>query len=111
MNTTIIPDLYYNYLHHLPFGWEDVLRMEGDRNYTIFVLTQGRRFTSTCSMCVYEPHLPEYLVRIHKRTVVNRVHVCVCHLDTKTFTLSDGTVVKAARRRWEDVRGRIKIEK
>jgi DNA-binding LytR/AlgR family response regulator len=104
MNSTIIPDLYYDYLHHLPFGWPEVLRMEGQRNYTVFVLTHGQRFTSTRSLCVYEPHLPEYLVRVHKRTVINRAYIKTCHRPTKTFTLSDGTIVQAARRRWGEIK-------
>jgi len=99
MNSIQIPASYYNYQHLLPFSWEQVLRLEGLRNYTMFVFFDGSRHISTKSIGNYEAFLPEGFVRVHKGHVVNLRAVVSLSVCRKALELSDGTRCEVARRR------------
>ncbi|TAF01814.1 MAG: LytTR family transcriptional regulator [Runella slithyformis] len=97
-----VPASYYNYNHQLPFSWQDVLRLEGSRNYTIFVLFDGSQHISTKSLGNYEAFLPSGFLRVHKGHAVNLSAVVAVHKPSKTVELSDGFCCKVARRRWKN---------
>jgi DNA-binding LytR/AlgR family response regulator len=102
-STVVIPSSYYAYLHTLPFLWQDVQRLEGDRNYTTFHLTNGERHLLSKSICIYEPHIPNQFFRVHKSCVVNLQFVINLNKNDKCILLSDGTKVQVARRRLRNV--------
>jgi DNA-binding LytR/AlgR family response regulator len=107
MNTIQIPTSYYDYNHSLPFSWQDVLRLEGQRNYTVFVLNNGQKYTSTKSIGNYEPHLPSCFIRVSKGCIVKPEAIQEVAFRSKTLSFTDGFSVKVARRRWAEVRNHI----
>jgi len=78
--------------------------MEGEGNYTIFVLMDGTRQLSSKSLCVYEPHLPVDFVRVHKSCVINRCFVVRFDKAKRCVLMTDGGEVKVSRRRQEFVK-------
>lgn len=53
-----------------------IMRLEGDSNYTHFVLTNGQRITTSKTMGEYEPLLNDHgFYRIHQSTIVNLAYV------------------------------------
>jgi DNA-binding LytR/AlgR family response regulator len=101
MNTIQIPASYYSYNHNLPFTWQDVVRLEGQSNYTVFVLKDGQKHVSTKSIGNYEAFLPSHFLRIHKGCIVNQSAIVQIQKATKIVYLSDGFWVEVARRRWK----------
>jgi DNA-binding LytR/AlgR family response regulator len=95
-----IPASYYNYNHHLPFEWSQVQRLEGNGNYTVFVLMDGRTYTSTKSLGNYESVLPTGFIRIHKAHVVNVSDIVAIRRSRKEIWLKDGLCYEVSRRRW-----------
>lgn len=104
MNNTVVSTLYYTYRHTLPFSWEEVQCMKGEGNYTTFLLTNGERFLSSKSLCVYEPHLPAQFIRVHKGYLVHKSYIAGLDQTRRSILLTDGTEIKAARRRWAMVK-------
>lgn len=102
MNTQFYP--YFNRLNNRSICWHDVVRMLGERNYTTFVLKNGKTYTSAKPLCYYEPHLPEHLVRIHKGSIINLKYIDYVNFNSLTIVLTDKIEVKIARRRWKQIR-------
>jgi DNA-binding LytR/AlgR family response regulator len=98
-----LPASYYNYNHLLPFGWQEVLRLEGSGNYTVFVLFDGSKHISTKSLGNYEAFLPKGFVRIHKGCIVNLKAIVSINSISKTIQLNDGFYGEIARRRWKTI--------
>lgn len=99
MNTISIPALYYSYRHNLPIDLAQALRLEGTGNYTTFILTDGTSHLSSKSLCVYEQHLPEDFVRVHKGCIINRRFVARFDKKKRCILMTDGSKVRVARRR------------
>lgn len=95
----VIPALYYGYNHIFPFVWAEVLRLEGEGNYTVFFLTNGEQYLTSKTIGVYEPHLPDGFVRVHKNCVINWQFAEKFDSPNKSIVLTDGQVVKVARRK------------
>ncbi|MEM7037046.1 MAG: LytTR family DNA-binding domain-containing protein [Bacteroidota bacterium] len=54
----------------------EIIRLEGDRNYTHFILENGRKITTSKTLGEYEDLLDDYgFFRIHQSTIVNLRHV------------------------------------
>ncbi len=104
MNSIQIPTSYYDYNHLLPFTWQEVIRLEGERNYTVFVLRNGKRHVSTKTIGNYEAFLPREFVRIHKGCIVHQGSIEKVCKTTKTIILSDGFAHPIARRRWGELK-------
>lgn len=107
MNTIQIPTSYYGYNHNLPFGWQEVIRLEGFKNYTVFVLQGGKRHITTKTIGNYESFLPCEFVRIHKGCIVHQGSIAKVCKSTKTVVLTDGFVHPVARRRWGELKKEI----
>jgi DNA-binding LytR/AlgR family response regulator len=101
MNTS--PFYRFNGIKNPLFVWPDVVRMDGDRNYTVFVLASGKKHISSKTLCFYEPYLPEGLIRIHKNCVINQKHIRLLSVRTQSIILTDNIEVKVARRRWKEI--------
>jgi len=95
----VIPALYYGYNHIFPFVWAEVQRLEGEGNYTVFFLTNGEQYLTSKTIGVYEPHLPAGFVRVHKNCVINWLFAERFDSPNKSIVLTDGRVVKVARRK------------
>lgn len=80
---------------HLPIN--KIIRLEGDRNYTRFVLTDGRRILTCQNLGFYEALLCDSFIRIHKRYLLNRYHIS--GLVKFQIRMTDGFEVTIARRK------------
>ena len=94
MNTITLP------YHHkrLPVGTEEIIKLEGSGNYTLFYLTDGRQILSSKSLVFYEELLAFPFVRVHKSCLVN-IHYATQRKTPTLLSLSDGSEVHVARRR------------
>ncbi len=78
-----------------------IIRLEGDRNYTHFVLEDGTKVTTSKNLGEYEEMLSEYgFYRIHQSTMVSLRHVRAFKKVNDGFVeLADGTQHKVSRHR------------
>lgn len=75
----------------------DIIRLEAVRNYTRFVLKDGRKLLTSKTISFYEALLFENFVRVHKSHLLNRLYITE---KSKTHILmSDGTEVEVSRRK------------
>jgi DNA-binding LytR/AlgR family response regulator len=85
-------------------GYDDIVRLEGESNYTRFVLTNDRTLLTSRNIGFYESLLPENFLRVHKRCILNQRFV------TKKYKgyvrMSDGVEVEVARRKRSIVKTR-----
>jgi len=86
----------------------DILRLEAERNYTRFILVDGRQLLTSRNISFYETLLPESFVRVHKSHLLNRRYI-TDHNKLQVRML-DGFVVKVARRRSRKVKNWNKIK-
>lgn len=78
--------------------FNDIIRLEAVRNYTRFVLKDGRKLLTSKTISFYEALLFENFVRVHKSHLLNRLYITE---KSKTHILmSDGTEVEVSRRKW-----------
>lgn len=77
--------------------YRDIIRLEGESNYTRFVLTNGRTLFTSRNIGFYEVQLPDNFLRVHKRCILNRCYVTENY---KGYVrMSDGAEVEVARRK------------
>lgn len=82
---------------------EDIIRLEGEGNYTKFFFTNHASVLTTYTLKHYEAILVNYgFIRVHKSHLVNRAHV-INFLTDGTLTMTDSSKVEVSRRRKEDV--------
>ncbi len=101
MNFILIP--FHSFKHCLPFSWKEIQRIEGDGNYTRFILTNNERHLYAKNIGLYAPYIPIEFVRVRKGCIVNQHFIAALNPGTKTILLTDQTIVKAARRKWKDI--------
>lgn len=80
---------------HLPVN--KIIRLEGERNYTRFVLADGRKIMTCKNLSFYEGILPDIFARIHKKYLLNRDYIT--DLGKFQIRMSDGFEVNIARRK------------
>jgi two-component system, LytTR family, response regulator len=86
------------------FPVSEIIRLEGERNYTQFHFTQGRKYLSSKTLKEYDDILSEKgFIRIHKSHLVNSAFIQVVDNEGK-MTLRDGSQVEVSRRRLADVK-------
>ncbi|MCB0402947.1 MAG: response regulator transcription factor, partial [Flavobacteriales bacterium] len=78
-----------------------IIRLEGDRNYTHFILEGGRKITTSKSIGEYEELLNNYgFFRIHQSTIISLRHVVSYQKgDGGRVEMTDGKEVKVSRYR------------
>lgn len=83
---------------------EDIIRLEGDSNYTHFILPNEKKVVSSKSLGVYEELLIEYgFFRIHQSTIINLRHVkAYKKSDGGQVKMSDDVILKISRHRKKD---------
>jgi two-component system, LytTR family, response regulator len=95
-----IPTLDGTYFFRTP----EIIRCQADRNYTVFHLTEQRRFISSKTLGEYEEILGvQGFLRVHKSHLVN-LDFIDDFLGKDFIRLRDNTEIEVARRRKEDVR-------
>lgn len=75
----------------------DIVMLKGESNYTLFLLNDGQELLTTRTLRTFVASLSEVFVRIHKSYVVNLNYLT--DLQSEPMTLTNGQVVKVARRR------------
>lgn len=80
---------------------EDIIRLEGDRNYTNFILLENKKITSTKTLGDYEELLTEFgFFRIHQSSLVNLRHVKgYVKGDGGSVEMTDGKQLQVSRHR------------
>lgn len=80
---------------------EDIIRLEGDGNYTNFIITGGRRIMTSRTLGEYEDLLYSHgFYRVHQSTIVNLRHVVKYHKGTGgKVEMSDGNMFNVSRYR------------
>jgi DNA-binding LytR/AlgR family response regulator len=103
MNTTLsIPHLQFK--HHLPFPIQEIVRLDGEGNYTTFLLANGTRFLTSRSIGVYESAFKGLFVRVHKSCIINPDFLLQLNPFDRTVILTDGSEVPISRRRWNEIK-------
>lgn len=87
---------------------EEIIRLEGESNYTKFFFTGNKTLLTSKTLKEYEEILCNHgFIRVHKSHIVNKIHVINSNSDN-TLTLSDDSRVEISRRRKEEVLGYLK---
>lgn len=95
-------------------GWvqvpiSEIVRLEGLRNYTVFVLSNGQRLTYSKTISTFEDYLPLPFVRTHKSCIINLRYLAGrWQRGEKGVLMNDGFMVCVSRRRMRQVREWIK---
>ncbi|MES2518395.1 MAG: LytTR family DNA-binding domain-containing protein [Bacteroidota bacterium] len=85
---------------------DQILFLESDINYTHFYFKSQRRTIMAHSLKHFEADLlPRGFLRIHRSYIVNSRFIQSVNLFENTLTLTDGTVLKVARRRVKEIAG------
>jgi len=81
-----------------------IIRLEGDRNYTNFILTNNRKLLSSKTMKEYEDILTDKgFLRVHKSHLVNRIFISSLS-QNGNLSLKDYSEVEVSRRRLPEIR-------
>lgn len=76
---------------------DDIVRLEGDLNYTRFVLADGRTILTSKNLSFYQPLLPDTFIRVHKSFLLNRYYIL--GFGRLYVRMTDGYEVMVARRK------------
>jgi two-component system LytT family response regulator len=87
---------------------EEIIRLEGESNYTKFFFTGNKSLLTSKTLKEYEEILTNHgFIRIHKSHIINKAHV-VNYCGEGILTLADNSKVEISRRRREEVMGQLK---
>ena len=90
------------------FHPRDIIRLEGESNYTKFFFINRRPLLTSKTLKEYEEILQGHgFIRIHKSHMVNAAHVIAANNDG-ILTMQDKSNVEISRRRKEEVMGALK---
>jgi two-component system LytT family response regulator len=76
----------------------DIIYCEGDINYTIIYLENGKKITSARGLNIFENALSGF-VRIHRKYLINPYFVDSQDAEILTVTMRKNIVLKISRRR------------
>lgn len=87
---------------------EEIVRLEGESNYTKFFFTNHKTLLTSRTLKEYEEILLGHnFIRVHKSHIVNRLHV-VNYTGDGMLTMADHSKVEISRRRKEEVTNALK---
>lgn len=90
------------------FPPEQIIRLEGESNYTKFFFTDRKHLLISKTLKEYEEILSDYgFLRVHKSHLVNKKHV-VNYSHDGMLTMADQSRVEISRRRKEEVMLQLK---
>ncbi|HYG52198.1 MAG TPA: LytTR family DNA-binding domain-containing protein [Flavobacteriales bacterium] len=80
---------------------DEIIRLEAERNYTHFILTDGRKMTVSKTIGNYEPLLAEHgFYRVHQSHIINLRHVrSYLKAEGGKVKMSDGEIIYISRQR------------
>lgn len=80
----------------------EIVRLEAERNYTRFFMSDGSQIITAKNLGLYEALLPATFVRVHKSHLIN---CCYINKHCKTYIrMNDGGKVEVSRRKWRVVK-------
>lgn len=87
---------------------DEIIRLEGERNYTKFFFTNKTTLLTSHTMKDYEEILANLgFIRVHKSHLVNKLHV-INYSPVGILTMADNSKVEISRRRKEEVITQLK---
>lgn len=90
----------------------NVIRLEGNCNYTVFILKEGKKLLTSKTISYYEPLLPTEFIRVHKRCIINTEFLPIeDKMPLNCLQLSDGFTIPISRRRKNFVKDFINNKK
>jgi two-component system LytT family response regulator len=92
---------------------KDIVRMEGDSNYTYIITTSGEKHHTSRTLKEYEELLEQQLsfVRVHKTHIINIDHITkFMKTDGGYIIMSDGSQVEVSRRKKQELMERLGIQ-
>jgi len=82
---------------------EEITRLEGDRNYTRFILLNDKKVTTSKTLGEYEELLNDFgFFRIHQSTIINLRYVKGYKKGDEEIEMTDGKFLKLSRYRKAD---------
>jgi two-component system LytT family response regulator len=79
---------------------EEIVRLEGDKNYTHFITTNNKKLTTSKTIGDYEELLNEFgFYRAHQSTIINLRHVKGYNKGDEEIEMTDGKLIKLSRHR------------
>lgn len=82
---------------------QEIIRLEGESNYTKFFFTNKASLLTSRTMKEYEEILTNHgFMRVHKSHLVNKIHI-VSYTGDGMLTMTDKSKVEISRRRKEEV--------
>jgi two-component system LytT family response regulator len=79
---------------------EEIVRLEGDKNYTHFITTGNKKLTTSKTIGDYEELLNEFgFYRAHQSTIINLRHVKGYNKGGEEIEMGDGKLIKLSRHR------------
>ncbi len=88
---------------------DELIRCEGERNYTCFYLTNNRKHLSARTIKEYEEILVNHnFMRVHKSHLINRNFI-VNYLNEGTIVLNDNEKIPVSRQRKDAVKKMLAI--
>ena len=95
---------------HILTRFQDIIRCEGDRNYSRIHLKDGRKLVVSKTLKTFEELLPENIfLRIHKSNIINLHEVVKFSRGAPgTVEMCDGTVIDISRGRKEEFLDRLR---
>ena len=103
MNSLLLTPPHLPRLRHFCFELEDVIRLEGNRNYTRFIKANGQYVLTCRSLCTYDERLPRQFVRVHKSHVVNCRYILSVDNANHCLLMTDGISIPISRRKWTQI--------
>lgn len=90
------------------FNPEEIIRLEGESNYSKFYFTNRRNLLTSKTLKEYEELLNDHgFIRTHKSHLINKKHV-VNYTSDGLLTMTDTSRVEISRRRKEEVMGALR---
>ncbi|MFN3849955.1 MAG: LytTR family transcriptional regulator DNA-binding domain-containing protein [Spirosomataceae bacterium] len=80
---------------------DEIIRLEGNLNYTCFVFKTGRKEMMAYTIGVYNKVLPDNFLRVSKSFIINTKYVKDIDQTDKKITMTDKMVLQVSRRRWD----------
>jgi DNA-binding LytR/AlgR family response regulator len=82
---------------------EHIIWLKSSRNYTIFLLSDGRKLMSSKTLGKYEKKLPEGFIRVHRSSIINREYIMQLNRIQRICILKDGQMIEISERRLRQV--------
>ncbi len=88
-----------------------IIMLQGDSNYTIIYLNNGKKIVNSNTLKVYEKKLSaEGFLRVHRAYLVNPIFMSSFDMDKKSVLMKNGMKAEVSRRKTAILKGFMKSE-